>query len=50
MSDTILFSASAAVVILAITGTMVVLGSAIDKLSGRLDRIEKKLEKLMRLK
>jgi len=48
MSDTIpLYTV---VVILALSGTMVVLGLAIDKLSERLDRIEKKLEKLMRLK
>ena len=48
MSDTIpLYTA---VVILAITATVVVLGFAIDRLHERMDRIEKKLEKLMETK
>ena len=48
MSDTIpLYTV---VVILALSGAVVVLGFAIDRLHERLDRIEKKLEKLMRLK
>ena len=48
MSDEIFVCTT--VVILTILLTIIVLGFAIDKLSGRLDRIEKKLEKLMRLK
>ena len=46
MNDTIILYT----VVLALCGLVVVLGFAIDRLHGRLDRIERRLEKLMRLK